>query len=255
VTQRIWTAVAFSIVLQVIAPASADAWWEFIEGLSGPKLHGPHFEGRVVCFMKQRSHDEKDLLERYRPKDQTLSDRSLFPGLTLPCLVKVPDVEGYRRQFSIDAGFRYHWDGSFGPANGHRVNFMSLGAVFTWYTASRPTRDVLDLSAGGGRYWFFSCAFPSFSGNFLDVHADLHVPTVIRRMSKWTVFIPTGRAGVLGFLDGFKENAFADTANGFTSKAMPGGRLNIERGAYLGFFFDLDALLLDDAARPPRPKG
>lgn len=240
----IWTVLVCSLAWQLSAPSPAQAWWEYIEALSGPNLHGPHFDGRVFCFMEERSGVDKALLERYKPKDEGVAAREaglrtrVIGGVALPCLKKIPDVDDYRRRFSIDAGLRYHWDSSFPPAGSHKVNFLAFAPLVTWYPIRRPTRDVIDLSAGVGVYWFVSNAFPSFSGRYYDLRLDLHVPTVVRRLSKWTFLIPTGRVGVLDFPSGFDKDAFADTRNGLTSKPMPGA----ERVRYIGFFFDLDAL-------------
>jgi len=247
--RRLWMTLACASVLQVIAPAPAHAWWEVIEGLSGPRLHGPHIDARLFCFMESRNEEDKQRLDRYQPKDppetdqdeaqQQLLKKTRSVGVTFPCLKKNNDNPSYRRVFSIDAGFRYHWDKSYGPANGQTVRFYALTPAFTYYPESRPTRDILDLSAGVGLYWFDSTAFPVFNGYLYDVRADLHVPTVVRRLSKWTVFIPTVRLGLLTFPSGFEANAFADTAAGFRSKPME----DWEKATYFGFFFDLDALV------------
>lgn len=212
----IWTALACSFVLQLFAAPPAYAWWEYIEALSGPELHGPHVDWPIVCFND--------------PSFVTI-------GAKLPCLANVGT--GARR-YSIDAGIRYHWDNSFEPANGNRVKFVSLGSVLTWYPIRDSKRDVIDLSAGGGWYRFFSGAFPSFNGGYADVRADVHVPSVMRQR-KLSALIPALRLGMLVFPDGFEANAFADTRNGFTSKPMDGP----EKATYWGFFFDLAPLFGD----------
>jgi hypothetical protein len=245
VRRPISTLLACSFVLLILVPAPAQAWWEYIEGLSGPKLHGPHFEARLFCFMEPRDAPDETLLKEYTPRN---SEQKILvvPGVVLPCVKKVDltkkgekEFTNFRRAYSFDVGARWHWDNSFPPADTHRVNFISAEMAMTWYPIERPTRDVVDLSGGVGWYWFKSNAFPTFDGFFYDLRADVHVPTVIRRLSKWTVFIPTGRFGMLLFPSGFKANAFADTVDGFRSKRMDGP----EKAFYFGYFFDLDALM------------
>lgn len=226
------------VAVQLAMPTKAAAWWEYIEALSGPKLHGPHFEWPVLCFMEDRRPEDQRTLERYVPRPAQGSEGLVLivPGVRLPCLKDIGS--GDRRKYSIDIGGRWHWDNSFGPANGNKVNFVSVGPVFSWNPIRRPTRDVIDLSGGGSVYWFFSDAFSTFSGGLVEGRADVHVPTVIRNLSRWTVLIPTGRFGVMLFPTGFEADVFADTENGFRSKPMEGP----ERGMYFGFFFDLEPL-------------
>lgn len=247
--RRIWSILACSVLLQVLAVSPAHAWWEYIEALSGPKLHGPHIEWRLLCFMEP---GDAETLGRYLPLEETVqptlgqqaqsllkqTTTTMFPGgLVGPCIKK--QGVGDRRRFSIDLGARFLWDKSFAPAGGETVKFLSLEPVVTWYMFRKPTHDVLDLSGGGGFYRFSSKAFSPFKGGFVEFpRFDVHVPTVVRRLSKWTFFIPSGRLGFLWFLEGFDANVFANTSKGLTSKPMEG----TERGMYFGFFFDMDAL-------------
>ncbi len=58
--RRIRLALVFGVLLQAIAPASADAlsWW-WLDALSGPKFDGPLIEFRLVCFKDSETGERK----------------------------------------------------------------------------------------------------------------------------------------------------------------------------------------------------
>jgi len=58
--RRISGALIIAVLLQLVAPAPAHAWWEFIEPWSGPGWwQGPDIDARLVCFVDSVSRPEK----------------------------------------------------------------------------------------------------------------------------------------------------------------------------------------------------
>ena len=225
--RRLWLTLPCALTVQLIAAAPAHAWWEFLEALRGPKLHGPFVDLPLVCFMEPRN--EEDAID------------VSIAGAKLPCVTKIhdPTKKVLRRRFSIDLSVRYHWDEKFGPANGQTVHFVSTGFLFTWHPALSRDWDMFAISAGNGLSWFVSDAFPDFKADFWDLRADVHLPSSWRYRGGWRKLIPAGRVGVLVFPSGFEENVFADVENGFTSKSIAAP----EGAKYVGLFWDLDALV------------
>lgn len=248
--RSVWIALAWSFILQMLTATPAHAWWEFVAALSGPDLHGVHFEGRVVCLMTERKTAQPvpppppppPPPPSPPPPRQEISTIPVTPGIgvILPCLKRIPDRPEFRRLASVDLGIRWLWDNSFEPTEPRRVNFVSVVPVITVYPIQFDKADVIDVSVGVGPYWFVSNAFTGLRGYLHDVRADFHFPTHIRKKHKAWVLAPTWRFGRLTFPAGFEENAFADVANNKVSKRMEGP----EKVLYGGVFWDFDALFL-----------
>ena len=49
--RRLYVSLVLAGLFQMLSPAPAQAWWEWLDELSGPKgLKGPQFEARLACF-------------------------------------------------------------------------------------------------------------------------------------------------------------------------------------------------------------
>jgi hypothetical protein len=49
--RRVRSALILGVLLELMWPAPAHAWWDILDQLSGPgKFQGWHLEARLVCF-------------------------------------------------------------------------------------------------------------------------------------------------------------------------------------------------------------
>jgi hypothetical protein len=74
--------------------------------------------------------------------------------------------------------------------------------------------DVVDIAAGAGYYRAASQGFRSINGVVLEARANFRLPDFVVRRHGWARLIPQVTLGQLGFVDGFKANAFGPNLTG-----------------------------------------
>jgi hypothetical protein len=81
--RRISGALIITMLVQLITPAPADAWWEFIEPWSGPGWwKGPDIDARLVCFVDSVSRPEANAANKRTEEARQFANarRNNFPA-------------------------------------------------------------------------------------------------------------------------------------------------------------------------------
>ena len=120
--RRTGFAILAVLVLQLLWPSSADAWWGWIDELTGPRgLHGFQMDARVQCFTLN-----KDVEEKVHPS----AEREASGGLSM-CKAE----DDLNRRLSINVGWRLFWATDTSPelkgepeayADGHRMYLFTV---------------------------------------------------------------------------------------------------------------------------------
>jgi hypothetical protein len=197
-------ALAFFALAVLAVPAPALAWWDFLEELSGPgHFWGLDLQFRVFCLTR----------------DEQTKERKLEPNSGVVIVLgtcKLPDNKV--RRAAIDVGTMVAWTGHDPEfAGGDRIWLTTFGSAFSYNVFNaNPSRDFLDVAAGGGGYVFASKGMPeSFAGYYLEpVRFEIHPTTSFNRRTKDDLlpkFIPVLRFGWLLFPSGFDTTKFVDT--------------------------------------------
>jgi hypothetical protein len=268
--RRVRAALILGVLFELMLPAPAHAWWDWLDDLSGPgKFKGWHLEARLVCFndrvappspgnaanarttrnaataTTEAQPTSADTATTTTTETQgDLVDHNFSGGVTLSACRARP---GERRRASIDLGLRLlrYTDNSTSNAfaGGNSISLSTLVPSFEWRVFNNPRLDVVDAGVGAGVYWFSSLGsspggFDSFSGVIVEpVRLDFHAPTVWTR-DKWWTAIPNLRFGLVVFPGGFDTNAFGANLTG--DKAH---RIDSEWLKNFGIFFDLDPII------------
>jgi hypothetical protein len=123
------------------------------------------------------------------------------------------------RRLSIDVGWST-WDTDPDPgyAGGARINLDMFMPLVSWRVFAGTNIDFVELSAGGGVYWFSSAGFKSIRGVVLQpARLTFRAPSSWSGASKdepnWLLkrlaTIPVYGIGVTMFPAGFEPDAFA----------------------------------------------
>ena len=119
------------------------------------------------------------------------------------------------RRVGIDASWNtMSAEGRPDYAGGAPINLDTLMASVSWRLLADTDYDFVDVSAGGGAYWFTSRGFPEQSGIVLQpVRVTFRAPPSWsgKKFSDWRRWaaLPVYGAGVTMFPAGFEADAFA----------------------------------------------
>ena len=223
--RRLSGILVLSVLLPLLDPVPAHAWWEYIEQLSGPgPFKGWSLDIRFACFIDP---DGDGVL----PAEPHAA--SALEAVTASCRLQPGEV----RRASIDLGMRFVRaldDADF--ANARRINLTTFAPAMSWNLIPGSNYDILDYGVAAGVYWFTSTEFPSFRGAFIEpIRLDFHAPSVLNDR-KWAAVIPRVRVALLGFPGGFETSRFAAAQN------VP-PRISRDWVLNVGIFANLEALL------------
>jgi hypothetical protein len=212
-------------------PARANAWWGWIDELTGPRgLHGPQLDVRIWCFPV----DEKD----------ATTIETIGARLSL-CTAE----EERHRDFSIDFGGRLFYATDNSPelegapeayANGHRMYLFTAVPMLEYrpfHSNDLGNFDYIDLAGGGGYYRISSDGFKALQGAVIEARATFRAPVRFTQRHPWSRAIPQFSVGPIGFVNGFKANAFGPHLRG--DKALAKHEGGIDWTWQYAFFFDL----------------
>jgi hypothetical protein len=243
--RRISVIVLACACAQLLLPARAYAWWEFVEQFSGPKnFYGWDIQVRLFCLVdkvEKQTVTRGTTTREVRVVNETERQMPSAIGvLVSACKVASSPDHGrvhYARRLSVDLGARFLSARDDRFANGERIHFTTLEPSVSFNLLNRwPTMDFVDYGVGAGVFWFSSTEFPSFNGAFIEpIRFEFH-PTTAMKQKTWTAAIPSLRVAWLNFPAGFETAAWA---------AGPGipPRLRSDWVFNLGIFFDLEPLL------------
>jgi hypothetical protein len=212
-------AVAICTALVLLArPTPADAWWEFLEALSGPgPFRGPDIQFRLRCWVRQPPAGNRGRIQSPDPDTGEFTfgraepRANFIPGAILNfCRLNKGEV----RVAAFDVGGSFLWtshDTRF--ANGDRIFMTTIEPSMSYNLFNRyPNADYLDVAVGGGVYWFNSKDFEAFMGGFLEpVRIEFHPTTNFKQTVKWAKWIPVVRAAYVFFPGGFDTTKFNAT--------------------------------------------
>jgi hypothetical protein len=106
---RAFKTLVLPTVFLLIAPAPAQAWWAWLDDLSGPgKFRGPQFEFRLVCFGEES--EAKRLVELYTAAYSMTSKVASNPGERIAPLREAEEA----------------WDKFIGELNASQITFPIL---------------------------------------------------------------------------------------------------------------------------------
>jgi hypothetical protein len=224
-------------LLQLMRPAPALAWWDYLEQFSGPGPFFPFafdFDMRLWCFPGAPPAGGG------AGAGGGISAKVFRTagGKFTWCLNK-PHPDRLRLA-SIDLGLRYATERDDRFAGNERIHFVSLQPGFSLAFMRNPARDVLEYGAGAGVYWFKSKGFErNFHGGFIEpARFDIRFPTdkrtEYRFWSKYWYRRAMLRVGGMLFVNGFEPDAFAPRPDVRKSSAMA------EYVPYLAFYFDFE---------------
>ncbi len=129
------------------------------------------------------------------------------------------------RRFAFEAGLTSGQANSTPDyANDHTIRLVTLMGSISFRLFKDPRKDVVDLGAGVGSYWFSSAGLAdNVHGLILQQRFDLHGPTRWINASGFRMLaaLLTLRAGVDWFPSGFDAHAFA--ATGGKAQEISGG--------------------------------
>jgi hypothetical protein len=219
--RRFFAVVVCSVVLQAVAPAPADAWWERIEDWSGPgPFSGWTIDARLVCFATG-DNDQPTIA----------SGGLIFSACRLGKTGK--------RFASIDLGMRFlSADENPKYAGGKEITLTTLEPTFSWRVLPWDEWDFFSYGIGAGMYWVSSEAFPSVRGSFLEpLRLDFHATTEMSEATPWAALLPVFRVGLLVFPAGHETTAFLPS----TPEAAQ--RIPREKVWSIGVSWDLEPLL------------
>jgi len=123
------------------------------------------------------------------------------------------------RRFSLDVGWST-WDADPNPdyAGGARINLDTLMASISWRVLADSNWDFVEVSAGGGVYWFTSTGFPSLKGVVLQPgRLTFRAPSSwsgkpLNDWRRWAA-VPVYAVGITMFPAGFEATDFGGVGN------------------------------------------
>jgi len=215
------------VFVQLLLPQRAEAWFGWLDELSGPgPFWGAQVDLRLMCYgaRGQQKQQDVDLM--------ALGVRFSF----------CPEERDTDRLFSFDLGTRLFFTVDRPSAtdadprafaDGHPIFLLTVVPSVSYRPIYQLVRnldkddwrrklDWVDIGAGYGAYRFISKGFDDFSGDEAEFRADFHVPAALmeklkRRNKHWRL-LPQVRYTKVGFLDGFAANAFNPVLQDPTAK-------------------------------------
>jgi len=120
-----------------------------------------------------------------------------------------------KRRLALDIGWNT-WESDQDPnyAGGAPINLDTLMASISWRALQGTDFDFVELSAGGGMYWFTSTGFKSLKGVVLQpARFTLRAPSSwsgksVKDIRRWAA-VPVYAIGITTFPAGFEPNDFA----------------------------------------------
>jgi hypothetical protein len=226
-------------------PTQAHAWWDFIEGFSGPqKFYGWDIQVRLFCLVDTvtETRDAGGRTTRVVGERAERQIPSAIGVIVSACKVKQTETRSngetyYVRRLTVDVGARFLHANDSDFAGGERIDFTTLEPAISINLFSKwPRWDFVDYGFGAGAYWFSSTQFPSFNGAFIEPARFEFHPTTKMKRNRLSSLIPSLRVGLLYFPAGFETAAWL---------ARPGiaPRIGRERVLNLAVFLDLEPLL------------
>jgi hypothetical protein len=240
---------------QMLAPAAAQAWiLDWIDELSGPgPFRGMSFEWRLVCF-SEPDPAQRDAVEE--TDEVRLGTARALQFLGPGCFFKqVPVTHRRRASINLKMGLleAKRNDLSYAlPEADRDVKLTTLLPSVSW----RPTRS-LELTVGGGVFWFSGPQFASFHRVVLEpLRADVKPLAAINQARGadpvWWDELVSLRGGFLIVPRGFDARDFG---------AIPGTfRVSRDTLKSAAIFLDLDSLVMhlrraERTDRNQRPAG
>jgi hypothetical protein len=220
--RRTWFAAVAGVWLVLALPAPADAWWGWIDELTGPKgLHGPQLDVRLKCFAEAG----------------TTRTQGGEEGIGVRLSLCSRDEERHRT-FSVDFGGRLFYATDNSPelegapeayANGHRMYLFTAVPLLEYrpfHAEGFRMLDLVDLAAGAGYYRISSDGFKPLQGAILEARATFRAPVALAQDHPWVRAIPQFSIGKIGFVDGFEPNAFGPNLKGDKALAKHDGGID-----------------------------
>jgi hypothetical protein len=220
--RRLCFAFALVVFVQMLLPQRAEAWFGWLDELSGPgKFYGAQVDLRLACF---GAREPVPLV--------------VVGAIRLSLCPLAVDAD---RLFSVDFGARFFWTTD-NPspndpdprafADGHPIFLVTVVPSISYRPIYQFVRshdgwvknlDVVDVGAGYGAYRFMSKGLEDFSGDLAEYRFDFHLPSsYVRQLTnKHQILgrlIPQVRYARVGFLDGFQANAFNPVLQDPTAK-------------------------------------
>jgi len=222
--RRIYKTLIAVVLVQLLLPGQARAWWEYIEPYSGP---GPFFgfslDARLLCVVQKADGSKVARIP------------SALGVITTSCRIDPAAKE--RRWAAFDLGAKFVWaDDNSRFANGRRISQTTLEPSMSFRLIKSDRWDMVEYGVGAGAYWFSSTEFPSFRGTFLEpARFEFHATSRMRE-HELAALVPRVRVGMLVYPGGFETSAFA---------AAPGGppRISRDRVWNVSVLFDMEPLL------------
>jgi hypothetical protein len=239
---RLCATVTLGLLVLLVTPTPAHAWWDFIEEFSGPKyFYGWDIQLRLICFRQVTTTDSTTKSEEVRTKGELNTKSGILLSMCRPAddITRGTVKTQYKPRAAFDLGARFVWsDHNPHLAQGQRISLTILEpAVSIPLTSQYDRWDILDYGFGAGVYWFSSEGFPSFNGAFLEpLRLDVRLPVKNPRV-KSIIF----RYGLLVFPGGFEADRF-NPDPGF------GERISRDWVHSLGIFVDVAQLFSRDAS-------
>jgi hypothetical protein len=196
----------------VAAPdvAAALAEWQRLRSDFGLEQKN----GSDLAFLQKLVADTPSEIETRKEDNVALSSTGVEISL---CSATV------KRRVSVDVQTGYWWsfknDNDRQYANGERIKLTMLVPSISWRVVPNDRFDVVDVSTGGGAYWFSSKGFEGFHGAVLQpVRVEIHGPSSWAK-KKWSeslrlLSIPTFSVGGFVFPAGFERAVFNPSTPG-----------------------------------------
>jgi hypothetical protein len=210
-----------------MAPAHADAFWRWLDELSGPgKFHGADIDIRIACWSKEPpagQYDSQLLKELERIEKAKSNDkvvRMSGVGVQTPCLIYGQKLKERRKSsFNVSAGYQLAQQKHLVYADPERersIFLVSARPMYWW----RLARSV-EFGLGGGAYWFKTTGEDGFWKFTPEAQLDIKPLALIRDLSTCDPHhgIPDSqfdqlisvRLGLLTFPGGFNASQFGAT--------------------------------------------
>jgi hypothetical protein len=252
--RRLCVTLILSAILPVLVPAHADAFWRWLDELSGPgKFHGADVDIRIHCSSKPVPPDEyqsalmralekpsdnaetRNVARRapegaVRPKAQGAAAAEMKTqsvGAVSDCIFRNKKLELRRtRSFNVALGYQIAERTNLVYAEERereRSVFVASVRPMYWWRLMR----AMDLGLGGGVYWFKASDVSVFRRHTAEIIFDVKPIALVRDWFSEAPYqgIPDSqydqllsvRAGVVTFIEGFEAKRFG--AQSFKSGA------------------------------------
>jgi hypothetical protein len=196
--RRLCVTLILSTILPLAAPQRADAFWRWLDELSGPgKFYGAELDIRIACkTVKPKAKYESDLLTalqdlekevKTRGSANALETKMLSMGVGTPCLISDKKLDEVRKaSFNVVVGYQLAKKTNLVYAGDEQRPVGELAPERNIYNASvRPTgwlrlaRSV-EVGFGVGVYWFWGTDSEQFVNVSLEPQIDVKPLALVR---------------------------------------------------------------------------